>query len=92
VTSRITVTNEAAKQPSVQKVSLLIVKEVLQMAVMSDRGEVSCSGNDLMERPVRTVAHVLPVAVDTVFCCLWLSTVCSAACGCRHCVLLPVLM
>ena len=70
MTSRITVTNEAAKQPSVQKVSLLIVKEVLQMTVMGDRGSMSCRGNDLMERPPRTVAHTLPVAVDTLFCCL----------------------
>jgi hypothetical protein len=70
VTSRITVTNEAAKQLSVQKVSLLIVKEVLQMTVMGDRGSMSCRGNDLMERPPRTVTHTLPVAVDTLFCCL----------------------
>lgn len=75
MTSRIAVTNEAAKQPSVQKVSLLIVNEILQMAVMGDRGSMTCRGNDLMERPLRTVAYVLPVAVD-MFCCL---TACSAS-------------
>ena len=69
MTSRITVTNVAAKRPSVQEVSLFILKEVLQLAVMGDRSSVTCRDSGLMERPVRTVACVLSVAVNT-FCCL----------------------
>jgi len=52
-----------------RKFILLIVKEVLQMAVMGDRGSMTYRGDDLMERPLRTVAYVLSVAVD-MFCCL----------------------
>jgi hypothetical protein len=74
VTSRITVTNEAAKQLFVQTVALLIVMEGLQMAVMGDR--VQCRAEVMkMERPQRQVVQMLPFAV-TLFCL----SVCLSVC------------